>query len=87
MLLLLLLLITVIAVAVSELKLNNHRSSSPKVAPLLHLHSYASLAIMKDKITDSLKAPLTKRPSAVGYRKLNKIPGSGECLRQKNINS
>ena len=39
---------------------------------------------MKDKITDSFKSPLTKRPSEVGYWKLNEMPGSNECLRQKH---
>ena len=39
---------------------------------------------MKGKISYSLKPPLTKRPSEVGYWKLNQIPGSGECLRQKH---
>ena len=39
---------------------------------------------MKNEITNSLKPPLTKRLSEVGYWKLNEIPGSGECLRQKN---
>ena len=39
---------------------------------------------MKDKITDSLKPPLTKRPSELGYWKLNEMPGSGECLKQKH---
>ena len=40
---------------------------------------------MKGKTTDSLKPPLTKSPSEVGYWKLNEIPGSGECLRQKHL--
>ena len=39
---------------------------------------------MKGKITYSLKPPLTKRPSEVGYWKLNEMPGSSECLRQKH---
>ena len=39
---------------------------------------------MKGKITDSLKPPLTKRPSERGYWKLNEMLGSGECLRQKH---
>ena len=38
---------------------------------------------MKGKITYSLKPLLTKRPSKVGYRKRNDMPGSSECLRQK----
>ena len=42
---------------------------------------------MKGKITDSLKPPLTKRPSEVGCWKLNEMPESGECLRQKRQNS
>ena len=41
---------------------------------------------MKSKTTDSLKPPLMKRPSEVGYWKLNEMPVSDECLRQK-INS
>ena len=41
---------------------------------------------MKGEITDSLKPPLTKKPSEVGYWKLNEMPGSSECPRQK-INS
>ena len=41
---------------------------------------------MKGKVTDNLKALLTKRLSDVGYCKLNGMPGSSECLRQK-INS
>ena len=39
---------------------------------------------MKGKITDSLKPPSTKSPSEVGYWKLNEIPGSSKCLRQKH---
>ena len=39
---------------------------------------------MKGKITDSLKPPLTKRPSVVGYWKLKEMLGSSECLRQKH---
>ena len=39
---------------------------------------------MKDKITDSLKPALLKRPSDVGYWKLNEMPGSTEYLRQKH---
>ena len=38
---------------------------------------------MKGKITDSLKPPITNRPSEVCYRKLNEMPESGERLRQK----
>ena len=30
-----------------------------------------------------MKPPLTKRPSKVGYRKLNEMPGTSKCLRQK----
>ena len=40
--------------------------------------------IMKGKITDRLKPRLTKRPSEVGYWKLNEMAGSSECLRQKH---
>ena len=40
-------------------------------------------AIMKVKITNSLKPPLMKRPSETGYWELNEIPGCGGCLRQK----
>ena len=40
-------------------------------------------AIMKGKITNSLKPPLMKRPSEAGYWELNEMPGSGGCLRQK----
>ena len=39
---------------------------------------------MKDKITDSLQPPLMKRSSNVGYWKLNEMPRSSECLRQKH---
>ena len=39
---------------------------------------------MKGKITDSLKPPLTKRPFEEYYWKLNEMPGSTECLRQKD---
>ena len=39
---------------------------------------------MKGKITYSLKPPLMKRPSGVGYWKLNEMPGSSECLREKH---
>ena len=39
---------------------------------------------MKGKITDSLKPPLTKTPSEVGYWKLNEMPESGECLKEKH---
>ena len=38
---------------------------------------------MKGKITNSLKPPLTKRAFEVGYWKLNEMPGSGGCLKQK----
>ena len=38
---------------------------------------------MKGEITFSLKPPLTKRPSVVGYWKVNEMPGSNKCLRQK----
>ena len=38
---------------------------------------------MEGKIINSLKPPLTKRASEEGYCKLNEIPGSGGCLRQK----
>ena len=34
---------------------------------------------MKGKKTDTEMPPLTKRPSEVGYWKLNEIPGSGGC--------
>ena len=40
--------------------------------------------MMKGKITDSLKPPLTKKPSEVGYWKLNEMPGKSECLGQKH---
>ena len=33
--------------------------------------------LMKGKITDSLRSPLTKKPTEVGYRKLNEVPGNG----------
>ena len=39
---------------------------------------------MKGKITDSLKPPLTKRPSSVGYQKLNEMSGSSKYLRQRH---
>ena len=42
-----------------------------------------SSAIIKVKITNSLKPPLTKRPCEVGYWELNEMLGSGGCLRQK----
>ena len=38
---------------------------------------------MKGEITFSLKPPLTKRLSVVGYWKVNEMPGSNKCLRQK----
>ena len=41
---------------------------------------------MKGKITDSLKPSLTKKPSEVGYWKLNEMPGSSIAWN-KNINS
>ena len=41
---------------------------------------------VKDEITDSLKPSLTKIPSEVGYWKLNEMPGTSDCPRQK-INS
>ena len=40
--------------------------------------------IIKNKITESLKPPLMKRLSDIGYWKLNEMPGSSECLRQKH---
>ena len=40
--------------------------------------------IIKGKITDSLKPPLTKRLSEVSYWKLNEMPGSSECPKQKH---
>ena len=40
-----------------------------------------SLTIMKGKLTP----PLTKRPSEVGFWKLNEMPRSGGCLRQKKL--
>ena len=43
-----------------------------------------SAAIMKGKITNSLKPPLTKRPSEEGLE-LNEMPGSGACLRPKKL--
>ena len=46
---------------------------------------HKSRSIMKGKISNSLKPPLTKRTSEIDYWKLNDIPGSGECLRQKNL--
>ena len=39
---------------------------------------------MKDEITDSLKPPLMKRSSDIGYWKLNEMPASNECLRRKH---
>ena len=38
---------------------------------------------MKGKRTNSLKPPLTKSPSEIGYWELNEVPRSGGCLRQK----
>ena len=80
---LLLLLLNVITFAISQLKLKTfvritivvHKSSSP----------LRSSVIMKGKITNSLRPPLTKRPSEVGYCELNEMLGSGGCLRQKNL--
>ena len=40
---------------------------------------------MKGKLTNSLKPPLTKRPSEVGYWELNEMTGSGGTLRQKKL--
>ena len=42
---------------------------------------------MKGKITNSLKPPLKKRPSEVGYWEMSEMSGSGGCLRQKKISS
>ena len=42
-------------------------------------------AIMKGKITNSLKSPLSERPSEVGYWEMNEMSGSGGCLRQKRL--
>ena len=39
---------------------------------------------MKGKITDSLKTPLTKGLPRKGYWKLNEMPESSQCLRQKD---
>ena len=83
LLLLLSLLLNVIAFAISLLKLKTfvqitvvvNKSSSP----------LKSSAIMKGAITNSLKPPLTKRLSEVGYWELNEMPGSGGCLRQKHL--
>ena len=44
-----------------------------------------SSAIMKGKITNTLKPPLTKWPSEVGYCELNEMSRSGGCLRQKKF--
>ena len=38
---------------------------------------------MKIKINE-IKLPSTKRPSEVGYWKLNEIPGNGEWLKQNH---
>ena len=46
---------------------------------------HKSRSIMKGKISNSLKPPLTKRTSEIDYWNLNDIPGSGECLRQKKL--
>ena len=37
------------------------------------------------KLTNSLKPPLTKRPSEVGYWEPNEMTGSGGALRQKKL--
>ena len=42
-------------------------------------------AIMKGKITNSLKPPLTNRLCEVGYWEQNEIPESGGCLTQKDL--
>ena len=76
-------LVNVIAFSIFQLKLKTfvritvavHKSSSP----------LRSSGIMKGKVTSSLKPPLTKNSSEVGYWKLNKMPGSGGCLRQKKL--
>ena len=52
-----------------------HKSSSP----------LRSSTIMEGKIINSLKPPLTKRASEEGYCKLNEMPRSGGCLRQKKL--
>ena len=73
-LILLLLLLNVLAFSTSSLKLKTlgritvvfHKSSSP----------LRSSAIMKDKITNSLKPSLTNRLSEVGYWELNEMPGN-----------
>ena len=52
-----------------------HKSSSP----------LRSSAIMRGKLTNSLKPPLTKRTSDIGYWKLNEMPGSSGCLRQTKL--
>ena len=44
-----------------------------------------STKIMKNKINNTFKAPLTKRFSEVGYWELNEVPGSDGCMRQKNL--
>ena len=48
-----------------------HKSNSP-----LLLHSRASPAIMKYKISNSLKLPCMKQPFTVGYQQLHEIPDS-----------
>lgn len=48
-----------------------HKSNSP-----LLLHSRASPAIMKYKISNSLKLPYMKQPFTVGYQQLHEIPDS-----------
>ena len=42
------------------------------------------LLLLLLNIIDSLNPPLTKKPSEEGYWKLNKMPGSSECLIQKH---
>ena len=39
---------------------------------------------MKDEITDSLKPPLTKGSSEVGYWEVNEMLGKSDYLRQKH---
>ena len=40
---------------------------------------------MKGKIANSLKSPLTKRSSEIGYWELNEMGGSSGCHRQKKL--
>ena len=58
-----------------------------RVSVVVHTSSppWKSSAIMKGKATDSLKPPLTKRPSDVVYWELNEMSGSGGYLRQENL--